>query len=97
MEEYDRCNKELDPLAASAEWELERRVAGLTVFRAEVEERTAQQHCAMQFSIGFLLLCGTVAAILLLTKLGGGDSQRTGRPADRYKSPTTSSGLQSIV
>ena len=40
MEEYDRCNKELDPLAASAEWELERRVAGLTVFRAEVQNRT---------------------------------------------------------
>ena len=40
VEEYDRCNKELDPLAASAEWELERRVAGLTVFRAEVQNRT---------------------------------------------------------
>lgn len=39
-EDYDRRNEDVDPMAASAEYELEKRVERLDLFPAELEKGT---------------------------------------------------------
>lgn len=41
-EDYDRRNEDVDPMAASAEYELEKRVERLDLFPVELEKGTQQ-------------------------------------------------------
>lgn len=47
-EDYDRRNDEVDPVAASAEYELEKRVEKLELFPVELEKGTSR--CAISTS-----------------------------------------------